>query len=150
MSARRIKILRTFAHLQLGKVTVAAFLAVVVGLLTLQMGGWLLAFVAAAAAADAITGRVARHAAPWAAGLGLALFMALVAWPDLLPWAELPRALPPAVAIVTFEPSFFSASSNWPKSLNGAFGLAAIAVRLATAKNRCQSLMPVSKRPSTR
>jgi len=69
--------------------------------LTLQMSGWLLAFVAAAVGADMMTGRLARSAAPWAAGLGLALFMALVAWPDLLPWAELPRALPPAVAIVT-------------------------------------------------
>ena len=39
MSAHRIKILRRFAHLQLGKVTAAVFLTVSVGLLTLQTGG---------------------------------------------------------------------------------------------------------------
>jgi dolichyl-phosphate-mannose-protein mannosyltransferase len=70
-------------------------------LLTLQMSGWLLAFVAAAAAADAITYRLARSAAPWAVGLGLALFATLVAWPDLVPWTEMPRALSPAAAILT-------------------------------------------------
>jgi len=70
-------------------------------LLMLRMSAWVGAFVAAAAVIDAIVGRLARRPAPWAAGLGLALFIALVLAPGFVPWIELPRALPVAAAILT-------------------------------------------------
>jgi hypothetical protein len=69
--------------------------------LALAMSGWLLAFVAGAAVADAVVGRLSRRPASWAAGLGLLLFGTLVVWPALVPWTELPRALPPAAAVLT-------------------------------------------------
>lgn len=58
------------------------------------MFGLIVAFVLAAGAADIASARLSERPLPVGATLGVALFMGLILKPDLLPWAEIPRALP--------------------------------------------------------
>ena len=51
-------------------------------------------FILAAGAADVASARLSKRPLPVGAALGGALFLGLVLKPDLLPWSEIPRALP--------------------------------------------------------
>jgi len=67
-------------------------------MLMLRMSGWLAGLLVLGVAAELLVRRLGRDAARWGAGGAVLLFAVLVVWPDLVPWVDLPRALPVAAA----------------------------------------------------
>ncbi len=70
-----------------------------------DMTAWIAIAAGAAAGADLLARRLPLRPVQIALAAGTLLFLALVAWPDLVPWMELPRALPvvAAVLVVVFS-----------------------------------------------